>query len=318
MAAPLLALPANLPAAAAELPGTVKAALPVLTVMMINGVRDLLFASLILVGGWMLSRWAGRRVHSVLSHSQYVDPTIKPLMAGFVRYFILAITVVAVLSQFGVQTTSLIALMGAAGLAVGLAMQGTLSNVASGVMLLILRPFKVGDYIVIADNNIGGTTREIGLFTTVLITPDMVYTSVPNSKLFASAITNYTREATRRINIVVGIDYKDDINIAQTVLLDIMSNDPRILREPAPIAPVEALADSSVNLIARCFVPNAEYWNVYFDMQKAIKQRFDAAGISIPYPQRVMTVREVSVNSEGDAKTPLVEGHTELPDKKPN
>lgn len=318
MPAPLLALPTSLPSAA-ELPETVMAVLPALSVMMLNGARDFLFAVMILAAGWMFSRWAGRRVRDVLSHVHYIDPTIKPLMAGFVRYFILTITVVAVLSQFGVQTTSLIALLGAAGLAVGLAMQGTLSNVASGVMLLILRPFKVGDYIVVAGDNIGGTTREIGLFTTVLITPDMMYISVPNSKLFANAITNYTREATRRINIVVGIDYKDDIDKAQGVLLDIMTSDPRVLPDPAPIAPVEALADSSVNLIARCFVPNAEYWNVYFDIQKAIKQRFDAAGISIPFPQRVMTVRDLSANSEDSAaKTPLVEDHTRQPDKKPN
>lgn len=317
MPAPLLALPASLPSAA-EWPETVMAVLPALSVMMLNGARDFLFAVLILAAGWMFSRWAGRRVRDVLSHVHYIDPTIKPLMAGFVRYFILTITIVAVLSQFGVQTTSLIALLGAAGLAVGLAMQGTLSNVASGVMLLILRPFKVGDYIVVAGDNIGGTTREIGLFTTVLITPDMMYISVPNSKLFANAITNYTREATRRINIVVGIDYKDDIDKAQGVLLDIMTSDPRVLQDPAPIAPVDALSESSVNLIARCFVPNAAYWDVYFDTQKAIKQRFDAVGISIPFPQRVMTVRDVTANSEdGGAKTPLVENPAP-PGKKPN
>jgi small conductance mechanosensitive channel len=219
-----------------------------------------------------------------------MDPTLKPLLVKLVRYAILAITLVAVLGQFGVQTTSLIALLGATALAIGLALQGALSNVASGVMLLLLRPFKVGDYVVVSDN-IGGTAREVGLFTTVLITPDMVYVSVPNSKIFASAIINYTREATRRINIVVGVDYKDDIDKAQEILLDIMRSDQRVLSNPAPIAPVDALADSSVNLIARCFVRNTEYWNVYFDIQKAIKLRFDAAGISIPFPQRVMTVR---------------------------
>ena len=147
----------------------------------------------------------------------------------------------------------------------------------------------------------------------------MMYTSVPNSRIFSSPITNFTREETRRINIVVGIDYKDDIDKAQSILLDIMNSDPRVLSTTAPIAPVDTLGESAVNLIARCFVPNRDYWNVYFDMQKAIKQRFDAAGISIPFPQRVMTVREAPADSEGGAaKAPLLEERGEQSGKKPN
>ncbi len=302
---------------AAAMPETVKAALPALTIMLVNGAINILLAVVILIAGWALSRGVANWIRGGLARSLQFDNTLTPLLANIARYGIFAITLIAVLSQFGVQTTSVIALLGAAGLALGLALQGTLSNVASGVMLLILRPFKVGDYIVIG-TDVGGTVREISLFTTVLITPDMQYVSVPNSRIFGNPITNYTREATRRINIIVGIDYKDDIDKAQSVLLDIMTSDPRVLQDPAPIAPVEALADSSVNLIARCFVPNTEYWNVYFDTQKAIKQRFDAAGISIPFPQRVMTVREVTTNSgDGAAKTPLAEDHTQ-PGKKPN
>lgn len=302
---------------AAAMPETVKAALPALTVMLVNGALNILMAVVILIAGWALSRGVANWIRGGLSRSLHFDNTLTPLLANIARYGIFAITLIAVLSQFGVQTTSVIALLGAAGLALGLALQGTLSNVASGVMLLILRPFKVDDYIVVG-TGVGGTVREISLFTTILITPDKVYISVPNSQLFGNPITNYTREPTRRINIIVGIDYNDDIDKAQSVLLDIMTSDPRVLQDPAPIAPVEALADSSVNLIARCFVPNTEYWNVYFDTQKAIKQRFDAAGISIPFPQRVMTVREVTTNSgDGAAKTPLAEDHTQ-PGKKPN
>lgn len=297
-----IALPTTLPSAA-ELPATVHAALPALTILLVNGAKDLLFAVVILIGGWMFSRWVGRWARGIIDRTHYIDNTVKPLVSGIARYAILGVTFVVVLGQFGVQTTSLIAVLGAAGLALGLALQGTLSNVASGVMLLVLRPFRVGDYIVI-DTNVGGTVREISLFTTVLITPDMVYISVPNSRIFSSPITNYTREDTRRINIVVGIDYKDDIDKAQAILLDIMNSDPRVLSTKAPIAPVDALAESSVNLIARCFVPNQDYWNVYFDMQKAIKQRFDAAGISIPYPQRMMTVREVPAESGDFPKLP--------------
>lgn len=291
MLADPIVLPTTLPSAA-ELPATIHAALPALTVLLINGAKDFLFAVVILIAGWMISRWVGRWAQGIVERTHYIDNTVKPLVSGIARYFILGVTFVVVLGQFGVQTTSLIAVLGAAGLALGLALQGTLSNVASGVMLLILRPFKVGDYIVV-DANVGGTVREISLFTTVLITPDMMYISVPNSRIFSSPITNFTREATRRINIVVGISYSDDIGQAQEILLDIMNSDPRVLKMPIPIAPVDALAESSVNLIARCFVSNKQYWDVYFDFQKAIKLRFDAAGITIPYPQRVMTVREV-------------------------
>ncbi len=293
--------PLNLPEtlhSAAAMPATVKAALPALTVMLVNGALNCLLAVLILVAGWLLSRWFARWMRDGLSRSQHVDETLKPLLVRLVRYGILAITIVAVLSQFGVQTTSVIALLGAAGLAIGLALQGALSNVASGAMLLILRPFQVGDYIVVGGDT-GGTVREISLFTTVLITPDKVYVSMPNSQIFGSAITNYTREETRRINIVVGIDYGDDIDKAQNVLLDVMHSDPRVLHTPAPIAPVEALADSSVNLIARGFVNNAEYWDVYFALQKAIKLGFDAAGISIPFPQRVVTMRDPGKGQAG-------------------
>jgi small conductance mechanosensitive channel len=165
-----------------------------------------------------------------------------------------------------------------------------LSNVASGTMLLILRPFRIGDYVVVGAD-IGGKVREINMFRTVLITPDMLYISVPNSQVFGSAITNYTREDTRRINIIVGIDYEDDIDKAQAVLLDILKNEPRILENPAPIAPVNELGASSVNLIARGYVANADYWEAYFAIQKAIKLRFDEEGISIPFPQQVQSLR---------------------------
>lgn len=292
MAAPI-AVPAAL-ADAATIPSAIKAALPALTVILMNGAINVLLAILILVIGWTIARWLSGWMRRVLGRSHHIDDTIKPLLVKSVGYIVLAITLVAVLSQFGVQTTSVIALLGAAGLAIGLALQGTLSNVASGVMLLILRPFRVGDYVVVAGDT-GGTVREIGLFNTVLITPDKVYIAVPNSQIFSGAITNYSREETRRINIIVGIDYDDDIGKAQQILLDIMTSDERVLKEPAPMAPVNELASSSVNLIARCFVPNSIYWDVFFDMQKAIKLHFDAAGITIPFPQQTGSVRPVKL-----------------------
>jgi small conductance mechanosensitive channel len=301
MVAPIT-LPATLQTAAA-VPATVKAALPALTVLLVNGALSVLLAVLILVAGWAVSRWFASWLNGVLGRSSHVDATLTPLLVNFTRYGILAITIVAVLSQFGVQTTSVIALLGAAGLAIGLALQGALSNVASGAMLLMLRPFKVGDYIVVG-NNTGGTVREITLFTTILITPDKLFVSVPNSQIFGGSITNYTREETRRINIIVGIDYQDDIDRAQAILLEMMRADTRVLKTPEPVAPVNELGESSVNLIARCFVPNTEYWNVFFDFQKAIKQRFDAAGISIPFPQRVVSTRGPAQDALGDAPVP--------------
>jgi len=292
-----MADPIAVPAAiqeAAGLPAAIKSALPALTVMATNGAINLLMAILILVLGWTVARWASGWLRRVLSRSHHIDDTIKPLMVRTVGYVIMTLTLVAVLGQFGVQTTSIIALMGAAGLAIGLALQGTLSNVASGVMLLVLRPFRVGEYVDVAGGT-GGTVREISLFNTVLITPDKVYIAVPNSQIFSNPITNYTREATRRINIIVGIDYDDDIDKAQKILLDIMTGDERVLKDPAPMAPVNELASSSVNLIARCFVPNPVYWDVFFDMQKAIKQRFDAEGISIPFPQQTGSIRPIKL-----------------------
>ena len=208
-----MADPIAVPAAlveAATVPGAIKAALPALTVALFNGAINVLLAVLILAVGWTIAHWLSGWLRKVLVRSHHIDETIKPLLVKSVNYVVLAITLVAVLSQFGVQTTSVIALLGAAGLAIGLALQGALSNVASGVMLLVLRPFRVGDYVVVAGNT-GGTVREIGLFNTVLITPDMVYIAVPNSQIFGGAITNYTREETRRINIVVGIDLLLDL-----------------------------------------------------------------------------------------------------------
>lgn len=274
------------------MPAAIKAALPALTVMLLHGAINLLLAVLILVLGWAVARWLSGWLQRVLARSRHMDATIKPFLVNCVRYAILAITLVAVLSQFGVQTTSVIALLGATGLAIGLALQGTLSNVASGVMLLVLNPFRVSDSVVVA-GAIAGTVRQINLFNTVLVTADMVYIAVPNSQIFSGAITNYSREPTRRINIIVRIDYGDDIGKAQDILLDIMNTDSRVLKNTPPTAQVNELNTSSVDLVARCFVANAAYWDAFTDMQKTIKQRFEAAGLTIPFPQQTAGIRPV-------------------------
>lgn len=251
---------------------------------------NFLAAILILIGGWIIAGWLSSWIRRVLDRSTHIDATLKPITVSLVRYTILIITVIAVLNRFGVQTTSLIAVIGAAGLAIGLAMQGTLSNVAAGAMLLMLRPFRIGDYVEV--NGQGGTVREIGLFTTVMTSPDLIYISIPNSQIFNGTIINYSREPNRRINFTVGIDYADDIDKAQAIVLGILEKDPRILKDPTPMVPVGALGASSVDLIVRCWVANADYWAVLFDLQKTIKQALDAGGITIPFPQRVVTLKQ--------------------------
>ena len=281
MAAPFLALPATLPSAA-ELPGTVKAALPALTVMMVNGLRDFLFAILILAAGWMLSRWTGRWLRDVLSRTVYIDATIKPLVAGFVRYFILAITVVAVLGQFGVQTTSLIAILGAVGLAIGLAMQGTLSNVASGVMLLIMRPFRVYDRIKVADAV--GPVREIGLFRTTILTDDGIYVSIPNASIFTGTIQNLSREGKRRVNFTVEIDRGENIDIAQKIIHDALAQESRILKNPACTVEVEALGPLSTTLVVQVWIENRDFGGTQSDIKKRVRHALQGADVSAPVP----------------------------------
>jgi small conductance mechanosensitive channel len=220
----------------------------------------------------------------VLNRTPQVDDTLKPVIASVVRYTILVFVLVAVLAQFGVQTTSIIALLGAAGLAIGLALQGTLQNIAAGIMLLFLRPFRVGDYI--DADGLSGTVNEIGLFTTQLRTYQGIYLETPNARLWNSAILNYSRVEARRLDIIVGISYDDDIDKAQAVLLELMTSDSRANAEPEPQVLVKELADSSVNLDLRCWAAAGDYWSLLFDLNKAAKQRLDAEGISIPFPQR--------------------------------
>jgi len=238
----------------------------------------------ILIVGWIAAGWIRNAVSRALGKVPNMDSTLRPFLANFVRWVILAFVIVAVLNQFGVQTTSIIAVLGAAGLAIGLALQGTLSNVAAGVMLLVLRPFKVGDFI--TAGSLSGTVVEIGLFTTELKTGDGIYIMAPNSQIWNTTITNFSRNATRRIDILVGIAYDDDIDVAQKALQDLMDGDARVLKDPAPMTMVMDLADSSVNINIRCWVNNADFWAVQWDLRKGAKAAVEAAGCSIPFPQR--------------------------------
>ena len=243
-------------------------------------------AIIILILGWLASRIVYRSILSVTLKSEKIDDTIGRFFAAAARYAILLFTVIAVLSKFGIQTASIIAVLGALGLAIGFALQGTLANVASGLLILFLRPFKIGDYI--EAGNAAGTVRSVSLFTTELNTPDNVVTVVPNGSIISGTIKNYSDNPERRVDLLMGIAYEDDINKAFEVIHTAIGADSRILQEPAPMTAVGELADSSVNLIVRVWCKREDYWPVKFDLTKALKEAFDQNGISIPFPQRVL------------------------------
>lgn len=232
----------------------------------------------------MIAGWVRSAVNRALGKVPNMDNTLRPFLANMVRWVILAFVIVAVLNQFGVETTSMIAVLGAAGLAIGLALQGTLSNVASGVMLLLMRPFKIGDFI--TAGSLSGTVMEIGLFTSELKTGDGIYIMAPNSQIWDQNIINFARNPTRRIDILVGIAYDDDIDAAQKALQDMMDGDARVLKDPAPMTMVMDLADSSVNVNLRCWANVADFWAVQWDLRKGAKAAVEAAGCTIPFPQR--------------------------------
>jgi small-conductance mechanosensitive channel len=232
--------------------------LPDFELWFLNSATDLVAAVLILIAGWIASRWAGRWTQRGLSRVHHFDETLKPLLSSFVRYAILIATFIAVLQRFGVETTSFIALVGAAGVAVGLALQGTLSNVAAGVMLLVLRPFRVGDGIQAAGQS--GTVREIGLFTTILVSDDLAYVSVPNASIFNGVIVNNSREPNRRINFIVSIDFSNEIDTAQKIVLDVLRGDPRVLvhRRRRRALPRCTNMQSTSWCVAGCAMPTAK------------------------------------------------------------
>ncbi|MDF1552120.1 MAG: mechanosensitive ion channel [Deferrisomatales bacterium] len=248
-------------------------------------------AVVILFVGKFAAGFADSAVRKVLGKAK-TDPVLAGFLANLVRYAILAFTVIAALSKFGIQTTSFIAVLGAAGLAVGLALQGSLSNFAAGVLLLIFRPFSLDDWV-----SAGGATGkvvEIGIFTTTLHTGDNQKVIIPNSGVMGGNITNVNANPTRRVDLTAGISYGDDIGKAKEVLEKLLADHPKVLADPAPKVAVVALADSSVNFVVRPWVNTADYWDVYFEVTRAIKEELDKAGISIPFPQRDVHLHQVA------------------------
>ena len=243
-------------------------------------------AIIILIVGWIGSKWAASIVTKALSKSDKVDLMLRSFFASLAKYVVLIFTGLMVLSQFGIQTASLIAVLGAAGLAIGLALQGTLSNVAAGVMILIFRPFKIGDYVEVAGQ--AGTVKAVTLFVTELATPDNVQIIVPNGQVWGSSVVNYSFHDTRRCDIALGISYEDDIAKAMAAIEEVIKADSRANSDPAPMVAVAELADSSVNFTIRIWCASADYWGLKFDMTRALKEKMDSEGISIPYPQQTV------------------------------
>jgi small conductance mechanosensitive channel len=236
---------------------------------------------------FIIGRWVAKLIKNItekVMEKKSVDATLISFVGDIIYFALLVFVILAALSQLGIQTTSFIAIIGAAGLAVGLALQGSLANFAAGFLMIIFRPFKVGDYIEGAGT--AGTVESIQIFTTQLRTPDNKTVIVPNAKLTGDNIINWSSKGTRRVDLVIGISYGDDIDKAKQIMMDVLTNDQRILKDPTPQVAVLELADSSVNFIVRPWVNVSDYWNVYFDTTEEIKKRFDQSGVSIPFPQR--------------------------------
>jgi small conductance mechanosensitive channel len=246
---------------------------------------QLLGAIVTLVVGYVLARISRRVVLRLLKRSE-TPPAITSFVSRMTFIAVIVFAVIASLAKFGVQTTSFVAVLGAASFAIGFALQGSLSNFAAGVLILLLRPFKLGDYVEIA--GVKGSVKDIQLFTTVLATPDNVRVLVPNGKILGDTIRNYASYETRRLDVSVGIGYSVSIEKALSVANEVLAADDRILTEPAPQVLISDLADSSVNLVLRAWVNRANYGAVLSDLKRCIKEAFDKHGIEIPFPQRVI------------------------------
>jgi small conductance mechanosensitive channel len=220
------------------------------------------------------------------------DETLTIFVVSLTRIALMTFVVIAALNSLGVQTASFIAVIGAAGLAIGFALQGSLSNFASGVMLIIFRPFKSGDYVEAGGS--AGVVEEIHIFNTIMKTPDNKLVIIPNSKITSDNIVNYSAREERRVDLVFGIGYNDDIKLAKETLEQILASDSRVLKEPAPTVAVSELADSSVNFVVRPWVKTADYWAVYFDITEKVKLTFDEKNISIPFPQQDVHMHQVT------------------------
>jgi small conductance mechanosensitive channel len=257
-----------------------------------SALPNLLAGILLLIAGWWAAFWAQRALGRVLGTR--VDVTLRGVILSLVRYGILVVVLVAALGQLGVQTTSVFAALGAIGLAVGLALQGTLANVAAGFMLLWLRPFKVGDYI--DAGGIAGTLREVGIFACQIHTWDGIFQFVPNAELWNKRVINYSRLPNRLVDLKFGIAYDDSIADARNVLMRIATSDERVYRDPEPQVFVDELGDSAVMMALRVWADTANYWDVRRALTEQAKLQLEGAGLTIPFPQRDVHLHDAPVD----------------------
>ena len=254
----------------------------------VYGLRVIAAVVIFIVGRWV-AMGVANLVKRIMLKSK-VDETLVSFVRNLSYIAMLAFVVIAALNQLGIQTASFIAVLGAAGLAVGLALQGSLGNFAAGVLMIIFKPFKVGDFIEGA--GVAGIVEHIEIFTTQLKTPDNKTIIVPNAKLTGDNITNFTVKGTRRVDFVFGIGYGDDIDKARGIIKEIIDKDERVMKEPEPVIVVSELGDSSVNFTVRAWTSAGDYWSFYFDTIENVKKQFDAQGVSIPFPQRDVHIYE--------------------------
>ena len=257
--------------------------------VLLSYVLQLVAAVVIFYIGRLVAKAVSRFLEKALL-GRSVDKAVVSFIASIVYAMILIATVLMALSQVGVQTTSFIAILGAAGLAVGLALQGSLANFASGILIILFRPFKSGDFI--EAGGVTGTVDKIEIFQTIMKTPDNKLVIVPNAQITGGAITNYSAEPIRRVDLVIGISYDSDLRKAKQILQQIISEDARVLPEPASVISVAALADSAVNINVRPWVNSADYWGVYWDTLEKVKLTFDEQGIGIPFPQMDVHIKK--------------------------
>ena len=243
---------------------------------------NIISAVLILFIGNIIVKVVAKSVAKVLEKKS-MDKAVVEFAHGLVRYLLFVIVLIAALGKLGVQTASVVAVIGAAGLAIGLALQGSLSNFAAGVLIVAFRPFKSGDYVEVG--GVAGSVEAIQIFQTILKTPDNKMVVVPNSGVIGGPITNYSRHDTRRVDLTIGVSYNADLKLTKQVIREALEKDSRILKDPDMTIGVLALADSSVNLVVRPWCKTSDYWDVYFDSTQAIKEALDANGIEIPFPQ---------------------------------
>ena len=258
-----------------------------LTVQWLIGAGSkLLLAIVILIVGFWVAGFVKRRITRFSDRSRHVDITTGSFLGNLARYAIMALTVVFVLQNFGLQTTSLVALLGAAGLAIGLALQGVLGGVAAGIMLVIFRPFKVGDFIKVGGET--GTVKDISIFTTELASLDNVQIIIPNAQVWGNVITNFSVYQTRRAEWTFGVSYGANLAQAERIIREVIEADPRSLSEPAPFLQVNNLGDFSVDFLVRYWCSAADYWQFQADMKRRVKEALDAGGIEIPFPTRTI------------------------------